>query len=132
MAHYVRIANKSTSGSTSAVSSATSGRGSAQVAKQVAGKLQGADIDRLNRLVPGNSEESASVIKFPVADVDIFVSHRLGFRVDNFEVTNPDRPARFYAGSKTPTRYGLWVRSDTPGVTARVRVYGQRIGQRRG
>ncbi len=125
---FIKLATKSTSGSTAATSHATTGRGAAQVARQVAGKLQKADLDKLGFKVPGNTSESVKSITFELADTDVFVSHKLGYRVDNFEVISPSLPAKFYKGSKSPNIYGLYVRSDTAGVTARVRVYGQRKG----
>lgn len=128
MARYIKIANKSTSGSTSQTSSATTGRGMAQVAKRVAGSLQRADLDKLNFRVPGNTSEEVKLVTFAIAGRDVFVSHKLGYRVDNFEAISPDLPAKFYKGSKPPNIYGIWIKSDTAGVTARIRVYGQRKG----
>ena len=128
MARNVKLPTKGTSGSTSATSHATTGRGLTQLGRRIAGKLQKADLSKINSQVGGNVTETVKLVTFNQADKDTFVSHGLGFRVDNFEVTSPDRPARFYRGNKPPNIYGIWIRSDTAGVTARVRIYGQRKG----
>lgn len=100
----------------------------AQVANRVSGGLQKADLNKLNQGVPGNTSEVVKLVTFPLADRDVFVSHKLGYRVDNFEVISPDKPAKFYVGSKAPNIYGMWIKSDTAGVTARIRLYGQKKG----
>jgi hypothetical protein len=131
MAYSIRPPTRSTSDSTPQVDRATVGRGVTQVGKQVAGKLQQGDLNRVNKQVAGNQEDAVASVTFPLADRDVFVGHKLGYRVDNFEVILKSEKCDISRGSKAPTVYGMYVKSDTAGVTIRLRMFGQRT-QRRG
>lgn len=126
MARYVRPPTKSISKSSPAVRDSVTGRGLVALGRQVANNMQQGDLDRLNRNVSGNAQDAMVSVTFRRANADQFVSHRLGYRVDNFTIEGQDAPADFYRGSKAPNIYGMWIRCSVAGVTARVRMHGQR------
>lgn len=126
MAHFVKRTPSSTSGSSKPQSESTSGRGINATSKQVAGHLQQVDLNRIKRQVSGNAQEAMVNVTFPYANRDYFVGHKLGFTVKDFDAESPSAPAKFYMGVQPPNRYGMWIRCDTAGVTARIRMHGQK------
>lgn len=130
MAHYVRPPTRSTSKSSPKVGDATTSRAIVALGRQVSNNLQQADINLINRQVSGNAKDAYSVVTFPVANSDLFVSHGLRYKVKNFEAISPSEPCRISMGSQPPNIYGMFLRSDTAGVTVRIRMFGQKGDQR--
>lgn len=126
MAHYVRPPNRRTSGSSAQVGDATSSRATVALGRQVSNNMGQGDVNRLRQTLHGNALDSVKVVTFVRANEDVFVSHKLGYKVSNFEAESPSQPAKFYVGSRPPNIYGMWIRCDTAGVTARIRMHGQR------
>lgn len=126
MSRYIRPPSRRISKSSPQVGDQVASRAAVAIGRQVSNNMGQADTSRIGRGVSGNALDAQAVVTFARADTDYFVSHKLGFRVDNFDILSPSAPAHFSMGSKPPNVYGMWIRCDTAGVTARIRMHGQR------
>ena len=97
------------------------------VERVINGKLEHADKgERSGKPVKGNLAEDQTSVTFKKADFDTFVSHDLGYTCENWTVVGQSKAGRIYNGRARAGRFGLWLRCDTAGVVATIRIDGQR------
>jgi len=98
-----------------------------EVSRTIEGRLEHADIDKkTGKTKKGNSAESMQEVTFARADKDVFVDHDLGYTCSNWSVVRKSKAGDIYDGTRKPSKFGLWLRSNVAGMKATIRVDGQR------
>lgn len=89
-------------------------------------ELEEPDINTSGVSLPGNFKNKALVqVTFVSDNQDERLEHGLGVLVSNYYVVKKSEKADFWDGDRQPDENGLWLRTDTAGVTARFMVFGQ-------
>jgi len=78
------------------------------------------------RLVIGDNLQGKIIrnVLFTEADFDYPIVHNLGRVVNDYVILNQNNYALFRQGDQTNTAQRLYLRCDTPGVTATILIWG--------
>lgn len=97
-----------------------------QTTRMLNGELEEGDLDKKGQYRKGNQKDWISEVSFDQANKDVFVPHKLGYTIHNWQVVKKSCAGDIWDGDKPFTKHGIYLQCDTAGCKARIRMFGQR------